>query len=87
MGSVVDPSSMEVYGLERLRVVDASVFPFVPNGNIYAPTMMVAERAADLIRGNTLLAPEHVTFYKHRRSLDGGEQGAQVPALPAPERD
>jgi choline dehydrogenase len=87
MGSVVDPSSMEVYGLERLRVVDASVFPFVPNGNIYAPTMMVAERAADLIRGNTLLAPEHVAFYKHRRSLDGGEQGAQVPALPAPERD
>jgi choline dehydrogenase len=63
MGPVVDPSSMRVNGIDGLRVVDASVFPFVPNGNIYAPTMMVAERAADLIRGNTPLPPEHVPFY------------------------
>ena len=51
--SVVDPSTMGVHGLEGLRVVDASVFPFVTNGNIYAPVMMVAEKAADLIAGNT----------------------------------
>jgi len=65
MGTVVDPASMRVFGLDGLRVVDASVFPFVPNGNIYAPTMMVAERAADVIRGNTPLPPEHVPFYRH----------------------
>jgi choline dehydrogenase len=65
MGPVVDPATMRVNGLDGLRVVDASVFPFVPNGNIYAPTMMVAERAADLIRGNTMLPPEHAPFYRH----------------------
>ncbi|MGZ4289485.1 MAG: choline dehydrogenase [Gaiellaceae bacterium] len=65
MGPVVDPSSMRVHGVDGLRVVDASVFPFVTNGNIYAPTMMVAERAADLIRGNTPLPPADVAFYEH----------------------
>ncbi|HVW89045.1 MAG TPA: GMC oxidoreductase, partial [Gaiellaceae bacterium] len=65
MGSVVDPATMRVYGLDGIRVVDASVFPFVPNGNIYAPTMMVAERAADLIKGNTPLPPSDVPFYAH----------------------
>ena len=63
--SVVDPATMRVYGLDGLRVVDASVFPYVPNGNIYAPVMMVAEKAADLIRGNTPLPPEEVEFYRH----------------------
>ena len=65
MGSVVDPATLRVYGLDGLRVVDASVFPYVPNGNIYAPVMMVAERAADLIRGNTPLPPEKTAFYRH----------------------
>ena len=65
MGTVVDPATMRVHGLDGIRVVDASVFPFVPNGNIYAPTMMVAERAADLIRGNTPLPPADVSFYRH----------------------
>jgi choline dehydrogenase len=68
MGPVVDPATMRVHGLDGLRVVDASVFPFVTNGNIYAPTMMVAERAADLIRGNTPLPPEHAPFYVQERS-------------------
>ncbi|MGH2999932.1 MAG: choline dehydrogenase, partial [Gaiellaceae bacterium] len=65
MGSVVDPTTMRVNGLDGVRVVDASVFPFVPNGNIYAPVMMVAEKAADLIRGNTPLEPIHADFYRH----------------------
>jgi choline dehydrogenase len=63
--SVVDPRSMRVHGLSGLRVVDASVMPYVTNGNIYAPVMMVAEKAADLILGNTPLAPNPVAFYRH----------------------
>ena len=55
--SVVDPDTMRVHGLQGLRVVDASVMPYVTNGNIYAPVMMVAEKAADLILGATPLPP------------------------------
>ncbi|AWS46230.1 choline dehydrogenase [Streptosporangium sp. 'caverna'] len=66
--SVVDPLSMRIRGLEGIRVVDASVMPYVTNGNIYAPVMMVAEKSADLILGNTPLAAEHVDFYRHRKS-------------------
>jgi choline dehydrogenase len=65
-GAVVDPTTMRVHGVDGLRVVDASVFPFVTNANIYAPVMMVAERASDLIRGDTMLSPEPVPFYRHR---------------------
>ena len=64
--SVVDPMTMKVHGVEGLRVVDASVFPYVTNGNIYAPVMMVAEKAADLILGNDPLPPENLEFYRHR---------------------
>ncbi|HJR98082.1 MAG TPA: choline dehydrogenase [Actinomycetota bacterium] len=64
--SVTDPLTMKVHGLEGLRVVDASVMPYVTNGNIYAPVMMIAEKAADLILGNTSLEPEKVDFYRHR---------------------
>ncbi|MGH2680009.1 MAG: choline dehydrogenase [Actinomycetota bacterium] len=63
--SVVDPLTMEVHGIEGLRVVDASAMPYVTNGNIYAPVMMLAEKAADLILGNTPLEPERVEFYRH----------------------
>jgi choline dehydrogenase len=69
--SVVDPASLRVHGLDGLRVVDASVMPCVTNGNIYAPVMMTAEKAADLILGNTPLPPEPVKFY--RRGADGSE--------------
>jgi choline dehydrogenase len=63
--SVVDPSTMRVHGLDGLRVVDASAMPYVTNGNIYAPVMMLAEKAADLVAGNAALPPEHVEFYRH----------------------
>jgi choline dehydrogenase len=64
---VVDPDSMRVHGIEGLRVVDASVMPYITNGNIYAPVMMIAEKSADLILGNTPLAPENVEVYVHAR--------------------
>ena len=72
--SVVDPSTMGVHGLDGLKVVDASVMPYVTNGNIYAPVMMIAEKAADLILGNTPLPPaSEVEFYRHQPSGQPGD--------------
>ncbi len=63
--AVVEPASMRVHGVAGLRVVDASVMPNITNGNIYAPVMMIAERAADMILGNQQLPPEEVDWYRH----------------------
>ena len=62
--SVVDPTTMRVHGTEGLRVVDASVMPVVSNGNIYAPVMMIAEKAADMILGRDPLPPEDTEVYR-----------------------
>ncbi|OFE18653.1 hypothetical protein BA895_00060 [Humibacillus sp. DSM 29435] len=48
--SVVDPVTMQVHGIQSLHVVDASVMPRITRGNTQAPTIMIAERAADLLR-------------------------------------
>ncbi len=66
--SVIDPLTMRVHGIEGVRVVDASSMRYVTNGNIYAPVMMLAEKAADLILGNTPLEPEYVDWHKHTRN-------------------
>jgi choline dehydrogenase len=63
--AVVDPKTMRVHGMQGVRVVDASVMPYVTNGNIYAPVMMVAEKAADLILGKQPLPAEEVEFFQH----------------------
>ncbi|TVQ71082.1 MAG: choline dehydrogenase [Oceanospirillales bacterium] len=57
--AVVDPET-RVHGIEGLRIVDSSIFPTIPNGNLNAPTIMVAERAADLIQGKEPLSPSQV---------------------------
>jgi choline dehydrogenase len=65
--SVVDPATMRVHGADGLRVVDASVMPYVTNGNIYAPVMMLAEKATDIIMGATPLPAEPTPFYRRDR--------------------
>ena len=64
--AVVDPVSLRVHGTHGLRVVDASVMPLITNGNIYAPVMMIAEKAADAILGRAPLPPDRARPYRHR---------------------
>ncbi len=77
--AVVDPLTMRVHGTGGLRVVDASAMPYVTNGNIYAPVMMLAEKAADLILDKPPLPAQTADFYRH-----DGSRPATAPVESAP---
>lgn len=80
MGADDDPLAVldgqcRVRGIDSLRVVDSSIFPTIPNGNLNAPTIMVAERAADMILNKPLLEPEHKQVWldpdwKHQQRIN-----------------
>ncbi|MGB5705794.1 MAG: choline dehydrogenase [Arenicellales bacterium] len=74
--AVVDPDT-RVRGIDRLRVVDSSIFPVITNGNLNAPTIMAAERAADLIKGKGMLASLNASI-----ELADNWQGSQRESSP-----
>ena len=78
--SVIDPTSMGIHGLEGIRVADASALRYVTNANIHAPTVMLAEKGADLIMGNTPLAPINEQFYRHQPAAAGAAKKRKAQA-------
>ena len=82
IGSVVD-ADLRVQGLDGVRVVDASVMPAVPRGNTNAPVIAIAERAADLIKGEAPLRAAEVSarLDSQRRSMKGPSRSATAAAV------
>ncbi|MCT8330603.1 choline dehydrogenase [Albidovulum sediminis] len=83
--AVVD-STLNVRGIKRLRVIDSSVFPTEPNANLNAPTIMLAERAADIVRGRPLLAPSNAPVGLAPGAGKTQRSGAPVRAGQVPRR-
>ena len=86
MGAVDDAtavldSACRVKGVESLRVVDSSVFPEITNGNLNAPTIMLAERVADMILGSSLLPPLHNSVWIDEHWQQRQRTGEPVRAL------
>ena len=75
--AVVD-ADLRVRGVANLRVIDSSVFPSLPNGNLNAPTMMLAERGADLIKGHSLKLSRSAPTYTDRDWKQQQRQGEPV---------
>ena len=75
--AVVDPE-LRVHGLNNIRVIDSSIFPTIPNGNLNAPTMMVAERGADIVRGNIQSSSSSVEVYIDPNWQERQKEGVAV---------
>ena len=75
-------SETKVHGIDGLRVVDSSIFPTIPNGNLNSPTIMLAERAADMILGHTMLKADDtvVTVAPKWQSTQRLQQPKRQPA-------
>jgi len=68
MGDLSDPMTVvdnqgKVNGIEKLRVIDSSIFPTIPNGNLNGPTIMLAEKMADAVLGNKPLKVSEVEVW------------------------
>ena len=68
MGSADDPMTVvnnagQVIGIDNLRVIDSSVFPTIPNGNLNGPTIMLAEKMADAVIGKKPLKPSKTSVW------------------------
>lgn len=74
--SVVDPSTMRVHGTEGLRIVDASIMPLITNANIYAPVMMMAEKASDAILGRPPLPPDPAAPFRLRAAAGADREAS-----------